>query len=85
MISLLRNDDTRLWRIVGNNNNILAKTMDYEKARLTPINETNEEPKSEAEKRAREELKRHRQETQRFKQKYFEYYDDVKINHREDW
>lgn len=59
--------------------------MDYEKARLTPINQTGEEPKNEAEKRAREELNRHRQETQRFKQKYFEYYDDVKINHREDW
>lgn len=59
--------------------------MDYEKARLTPIIDVGKEPTNEAEKKAREELKRHRQETQRFKQKYFEYYDDVKINHREDW
>ena len=41
--------------------------------------------RTEAKKAAREELKRHRSETQRYKQKYFEYYDDVKINHREDW
>ena len=60
--------------------------MDYEKFRLTPIDEVKgAEPKNEAEKAAREELKRHRNETQRYKQKYFEYYDDVKINHREDW
>lgn len=60
--------------------------MDYEKIRLTPIDEVKgAEPKNEAEKAAREELKRHRNETQRYKQKYFEYYDDVKINHREDW
>ncbi|MGN0744578.1 MAG: hypothetical protein ACI4MZ_04815 [Christensenellales bacterium] len=62
--------------------------MDYEKARLTPLNEKAEKDESEltqAQKHAREELKRHRSETQRYKQKYFEYYDDVKINHREDW
>lgn len=60
--------------------------MDYLKYNLTPLDEVKgEEPKTEAEKAAREELKRHRQETQRYKQKYFEYYDDVKINHREDW
>ena len=60
--------------------------MDYEKIRLTPIDEVKgAEPKNEAEKAAREELKRHRNDTQRYKQKYFEYYDDVKINHREDW
>lgn len=60
--------------------------MDYEKIRLTPINDVrSEKPETEAEKKAREELKRHRQDTQRFKQRYFEYYDDVKINHREDW
>ena len=62
--------------------------MDYEKARLTPLNEKAEKDESElteAQKHAREELKRHRNETQRYKQKYFEYYDDVKINQREDW
>lgn len=60
--------------------------MDYEKARLTPINEVEDDaPSTEAKKAAHEELKRHRSETQRYKQKYFEYYDDVKINHREDW
>ena len=60
--------------------------MDYEKARLTPVNEVEDGTSStEAKKAAREELKRHRSETQRYKQKYFEYYDDVKINHREDW
>lgn len=60
--------------------------MDYEKARLTPVNEIEDDtPFTEAKKAAREELKRHRSETQRYKQKYFEYYDDVKINHREDW
>ena len=60
--------------------------MDYLKYNLTPLDEVKgDEPKTEAEKAAREELKRHRQETQRYKQKYFEYYDDVKINHREDW
>lgn len=60
--------------------------MDYEKARLTPLDEVkSRQPKNEAEKAAREELMRHRNETQRYKQKYFEYYDDVKINHREDW
>lgn len=60
--------------------------MDYEKARLTPVNEIEDDtPSTEAKKAAREELKRHRSETQRYKQKYFEYYDDVKINHREDW
>lgn len=65
---------------------ISKSDMDYEKARLTPINEKAEStPSTEAEKNAREELKRHRNETQRYKQKYFEYYDDVKINHREDW
>lgn len=60
--------------------------MDYEKKRLTPIDDV--KPKKDetpAEKAAREELKRARQQTQNFKQKYFELYDDVKINHREDW
>ena len=60
--------------------------MDYLKYNLTPLDEVKgDEPKNEDEKAARAELNRHRQETQRYKQKYFEYYDDVKINHREDW
>ncbi|MBO4380897.1 MAG: hypothetical protein J5815_01945 [Clostridia bacterium] len=60
--------------------------MDYEKKRLTPINEPKpKKGETPAEKAAREELKRQRQQTQNFKQKYFELYDDVKINHREDW
>lgn len=53
--------------------------MDYLKYNLTPLDEVKgDEPKTEAEKAARAELNRHRQETQRYKQKYFEYYDDVK-------
>lgn len=61
--------------------------MDFEKARLTPIDDKPKDEKelSAAQKAAREELKRNRQQTQKYKQKYFEYYDDVKINHREDW
>lgn len=59
--------------------------MDYEKIKLTPEIETDGEPANEAQREAREQLKRHRAQTQQYKQKYFEYYDDVKINHREDW
>lgn len=59
--------------------------MDYEKAKLTPQDVSKEEPKTAAQKEAQEELNRHRQQTQRYKQQYFAYYDDVKINHREDW
>lgn len=60
--------------------------MDYEKIKLTPIDDTNgDEPDTAARQAAREELNRRRQATQRYKQQYFEYYDDVKINHREDW
>lgn len=59
--------------------------MDYEKKNLTPIIQPKEEPKTAAQKEAREQLKRQRANTQTFKQKYFELYDDVKINHREDW
>lgn len=60
--------------------------MDFEKARLTPINDTDKDKEiSPAQKAAREELRRNRAQTQKYKQKYFEYYDDVKINHREDW
>ncbi len=59
--------------------------MDYEKTRLTPQDDGHDEASTAAQKEAREQLKRHRAETQRYKQRYFEYYDDVKINHREDW
>ncbi len=58
--------------------------MDYEKIKLTPVCD-NEGPSSPAKKEAKEQLKRERAKTQKFKQQYFEYYDDVKINHREDW
>lgn len=59
--------------------------MREDKTKLTPENEHAEEPSTEALKEAREELKRRRQETQAFKRRYFDYYDDVKISHREDW
>lgn len=59
--------------------------MDYEKAKLTPIVEQQDAPKNAAQLSAREQLRRHRAETAKYKQKYFELYDDVKINHREDW
>ena len=59
--------------------------MDYEKVKLSPITPPKDEPTTAAQKEAREQLKRQRAQTQRYKQQYFEYYDDVKINHREDW
>lgn len=59
--------------------------MDYEKARLTPVNDDKNAPDNAAGQSAKELIRRQRQETQRYKQKYFELYDDVKINHREDW
>ncbi len=60
--------------------------MDYEKKRLTPVVEKEtSETDTAARKKAREDIKRARQETARYKQKYFELYDDVKISHREDW
>lgn len=59
--------------------------MREDKTKLTPENEPKEEPSCEALKEAREELKRRRNETQAFKRKYFDFYDDVKISHREDW
>lgn len=66
---------------------VIIKDMDYEKAKLSPIDSVEEDKQelSPAQIEARKELKRHRAETQKYKQKYFEYYDDVKINHREDW
>lgn len=60
--------------------------MDYEKRRLTPVQEVDDHSKDSAAKaEASRQLKRYRTETARYKQKYFDYYDDVKINHREDW
>lgn len=59
--------------------------MREDKTKLTPENEPKEEPATAALKEAREELKRRRSQTQAFKRKYFDLYDDVKISHREDW
>ncbi len=59
--------------------------MREDKTKLTPEDLPEEEPSNEALKQAREELKRRRSETQKFKRKYFDFYDDVKISHREDW
>lgn len=60
--------------------------MDYEKIRLTPQTEADDKtPVTAAQAEAREQLKRHRAQTQQYKKQYFEFYDDVKIDHREDW
>ena len=45
--------------------------MDYEKARLTPVNDDKNAPDNAAGQSAKELIKRQRQETQRYKQKYF--------------
>lgn len=55
-----------------------------DKTKLTPENENAKREKSDVEK-YREMKKCSRQATQRFKLNYFDKYDDVKINHREDW
>lgn len=55
-----------------------------DKTKLTPENENAKREKSDVEK-YREMKKSSRQDTQRFKLNYFDKYDDVKINHREDW
>lgn len=59
--------------------------MDYEKIKLTPETEKADDNPTPAQLEAREQLKRHRAQTQQYKKQYFEFYDDVKINHREDW
>lgn len=59
--------------------------MRDDKTRLTPVEPPKEEPKTAAEKAAREAIERERNKTQAFKKRYFDYYDDVKIGHREDW
>lgn len=59
--------------------------MDYEKIKLAPVSEPKDVPDDAAHREAREQLKRHRAKTAQYKKQYFEYYDDVKINQREDW
>ena len=59
--------------------------MREDKAKLTPVKEPDEKPSSEAQKQAREEIKRAREGTAAFKQRNIDNYDDVKISHREDW
>ena len=51
--------------------------MREDKTKLTPETEPKDEPSTRALKEAREQLKRRRQETQTFKRKYFDFYDDV--------
>ena len=55
-----------------------------DKSKLTPENINAKREKSDVEK-YREMKKCSRQDTQRFKSSYFDKYNDVKINHREDW
>ena len=51
-----------------------------------PLDKSNETPvKKELTKAEEAEKKRKQKQTEAFKKKYFEYYDDVKISHREDW
>lgn len=51
-----------------------------------PLDRAKEVPvKKELTKAEEAEKKRKQRETEAFKKRYFEYYDDVKISHREDW
>lgn len=51
-----------------------------------PLDRAKETPvKKELTKAEEAEKKRKQKQTEAFKKKYFEYYDDVKISHREDW
>ncbi len=51
-----------------------------------PLDKSKETPvKKELTKAEEAEKKRKQRETEAFKKRYFEYYDDVKISHREDW
>ena len=51
-----------------------------------PLDKSKETPvKKELTKSEEAEKKRKQKQTEAFKKKYFEYYDDVKISHREDW
>lgn len=57
-----------------------------DKTRLIPENKNiDKKEKSDIEKYREMKKGKDRAETQRFKKQYFELYDDVKINHREDW
>lgn len=60
--------------------------MSKDKTKLTPVVDvTKGQELTPAQQRAKEQLKRARQQTQQFKKEYFVKYDDIKINHREDW
>ena len=62
--------------------------MDYEKYKLTPQNDPQDgesDNDTAATRAARAALKAERDKTEQFKRKYFAQYDDIKINHREDW
>lgn len=51
-----------------------------------PLDKSKDTPvKKELTKAEEAEKKRKQKQTEAFKKKYFEYYDDVKISHREDW
>ena len=57
-----------------------------DKTNLIPENKNiDKKGKSDIEKYREMKKGKGRAETQRFKKQYFELYDDVKINHREDW
>ncbi len=57
-----------------------------DKTKLIPENKNiDKKEKSDIEKYREMKKGKGRAETQRFKKQYFELYDDVKINHREDW
>ncbi|MDY5345017.1 MAG: hypothetical protein SPG87_01185 [Eubacteriales bacterium] len=51
-----------------------------------PLDKTKEvAPKKELTTAELAEKRRKQRETEAWKKKYFEYYDDIKISHREDW
>ena len=57
-----------------------------DKTRLIPENKNiDKKEKNDIEKYREMKKGKGRAETQKFKKQYFELYDDVKINHREDW
>lgn len=57
-----------------------------DKTRLIPENKNaDKKEKSDVEKYRAMKKGKSRAETQKFKKQYFDLYDDIKINHREDW
>ena len=57
-----------------------------DKTRLIPENKNaDKKEKSDVEKYRDMKKGKSRTETQKFKRQYFDLYDDIKINHREDW